>query len=86
MNEPVAEGGAEEPLLVPSASLLLWPSVFVLVSVPRLLSTCILFQVIKEVHSGCGGPVDSEGPPQCSSPVHKAELEKVRHLGACGKG
>lgn len=33
-------------------------------------------RVIKEVHSGCGGPVDSEGPPQCSSPVHKAELEK----------
>lgn len=37
-----------------------------------------LLQVIKEVYSGCSGPVDSECPPPSSSPVHKAELEKVR--------
>ncbi|XP_006875368.1 PREDICTED: actin filament-associated protein 1 isoform X2 [Chrysochloris asiatica] len=33
-------------------------------------------KVIKEVYSGCSGPVDSECPPPSSSPVHKAELEK----------
>ncbi|XP_054995700.1 actin filament-associated protein 1 isoform X3 [Sorex araneus] len=33
-------------------------------------------RVIREVYSGCGGPADPEGPPLCSSPVHKAELEK----------
>ncbi|XP_007954497.1 actin filament-associated protein 1 [Orycteropus afer afer] len=34
-------------------------------------------KVIKEVYSGCSGPVDSsECPPPPSSPVHKAELEK----------
>ncbi|XP_040821825.1 actin filament-associated protein 1 isoform X2 [Ochotona curzoniae] len=33
-------------------------------------------KVIKEAYSGCGGSVGSEGPPPCSSPVHKAELEK----------
>ncbi|XP_055988891.1 actin filament-associated protein 1 isoform X2 [Sorex fumeus] len=33
-------------------------------------------RVIKEVYSGCGGPADPEGPPLCSSPVHKVELEK----------
>ncbi|KAM9238261.1 actin filament-associated protein 1 [Dugong dugon] len=33
-------------------------------------------KVIKEVYSGCSGPVDSERPPPSSSPVHKAELEK----------
>lgn len=36
------------------------------------------FQVIREVYSGCSGPADSELPPPSSSPVHKAELEKVR--------
>ncbi|XP_015450501.1 actin filament-associated protein 1 isoform X5 [Pteropus alecto] len=33
-------------------------------------------KVIREVYSGCSGPVDSEFPPPSSSPVHKAELEK----------
>lgn len=33
-------------------------------------------RVIKEVYSGCGAPPDPEAPPPCSSPVHKAELEK----------
>ncbi|KAF6128609.1 actin filament associated protein 1 [Phyllostomus discolor] len=33
-------------------------------------------RVVKEVYSGCSGPVDSECPPPSSSPVHKAELEK----------
>ncbi|XP_066135197.1 actin filament-associated protein 1 isoform X1 [Saccopteryx bilineata] len=33
-------------------------------------------KVVKEVYSGCSGPVDPEGAPQSSSPVHKAELEK----------
>ncbi|XP_054437803.1 actin filament-associated protein 1 [Pteronotus mesoamericanus] len=33
-------------------------------------------KVIKEVYSGCSGPVDSECPPPSSSPVHKVELEK----------
>lgn len=34
--------------------------------------------MIRDVYSGCSGPVDSEFPPPSSSPVHKAELEKVR--------
>ncbi|XP_064142274.1 actin filament-associated protein 1 isoform X4 [Loxodonta africana] len=33
-------------------------------------------KVIKEVYSGCSGPMDSECPPPSSSPVQKAELEK----------
>ncbi|KAB1282220.1 Actin filament-associated protein 1 [Camelus dromedarius] len=33
-------------------------------------------KVIREVYSGCSGPVDPECPPTSSSPVHKAELEK----------
>ncbi|XP_053778879.1 actin filament-associated protein 1 isoform X3 [Desmodus rotundus] len=33
-------------------------------------------RVVKEVYSGCSGPVDSECPPPSSSPVHKVELEK----------
>lgn len=33
-------------------------------------------RVVKEVYSGCSGPVDSECPPPSSSPVPKAELEK----------
>ncbi|XP_072802786.1 actin filament-associated protein 1 isoform X3 [Vicugna pacos] len=33
-------------------------------------------KVIREVYSGCSGPVDLECPPTSSSPVHKAELEK----------
>ncbi|XP_036777255.2 actin filament-associated protein 1 isoform X3 [Manis pentadactyla] len=33
-------------------------------------------KVIREVHSGCSGPVDAECPPPSSSPMHKAELEK----------
>ncbi|XP_036097896.1 actin filament-associated protein 1 isoform X1 [Molossus molossus] len=33
-------------------------------------------KVIREVYSGCSGPVEAEGPPPSSSPVHKAELEK----------
>ncbi|XP_023381430.1 actin filament-associated protein 1 [Pteropus vampyrus] len=42
-------------------------------------------KVIREVYSGCSGPVDSEFPPPSSSPVHKAELEKLageaHHIG-----
>ncbi|XP_006760178.1 PREDICTED: actin filament-associated protein 1 isoform X2 [Myotis davidii] len=33
-------------------------------------------KVIREVYSGCSGPVDAECPPPPGSPVHKAELEK----------
>ncbi|XP_036982665.2 actin filament-associated protein 1 isoform X1 [Artibeus jamaicensis] len=33
-------------------------------------------RVVKEVYSGCSGPVDSECPPPSNSPVPKAELEK----------
>ncbi|XP_037685255.1 actin filament-associated protein 1 isoform X1 [Choloepus didactylus] len=33
-------------------------------------------KVIKEVYSGCSGPLGPECPPPSSSPVHKAELEK----------
>ncbi|XP_036902224.1 actin filament-associated protein 1 isoform X2 [Sturnira hondurensis] len=33
-------------------------------------------RVVKEVYSGCSGPVDSECPPSSNSPVPKAELEK----------
>ncbi|KAM5339500.1 actin filament-associated protein 1 isoform 1-T4 [Glossophaga mutica] len=33
-------------------------------------------RVVREVYSGCSGPVDSECPPPSISPVHKAELEK----------
>uniref|UniRef100_A0A673T097 Actin filament associated protein 1 n=1 Tax=Suricata suricatta TaxID=37032 RepID=A0A673T097_SURSU len=32
--------------------------------------------VIREVYSGCSGPVDSDVPPPSGSPVHKTELEK----------
>ncbi|ELK32947.1 Actin filament-associated protein 1 [Myotis davidii] len=40
-------------------------------------STCPRsLQVIREVYSGCSGPVDAECPPPPGSPVHKAELEK----------
>lgn len=43
-----------------------------------------LLQVVKEVYSGCSGPVDSECPPPSSSPVHKVELEKVRGMFSLG--
>uniref|UniRef100_A0A673ST85 Actin filament-associated protein 1 n=1 Tax=Suricata suricatta TaxID=37032 RepID=A0A673ST85_SURSU len=33
-------------------------------------------KVIREVYSGCSGPVDSDVPPPSGSPVHKTELEK----------
>ncbi|XP_006893684.1 PREDICTED: actin filament-associated protein 1 isoform X1 [Elephantulus edwardii] len=33
-------------------------------------------KVIKEVYSGCSMPVEAECSAPCSSPVHKAELEK----------
>lgn len=39
-------------------------------------------QVIREVYSGCSGPVGAECPPPPGSPVHKAELEKVRACAA----
>lgn len=69
--------GACEPTDAPLSISV--PTLRASVSAFRCTDECRhFFQVIREVYSGCSGPADSELPPPSSSPVHKAELEKVR--------